>query len=114
LFVLITIRMSRSVMPQEPAEQDVAPAFLASSNTTNDVVRNQSRPSNARRHPRVRSQSRSTQFSSSLENAMKSLSFWQSPTAALLQTPQDEMLNTLPRLGESLRSIKSFSPDQFN
>jgi hypothetical protein len=46
--------------------------------------------------------------------AMKSLFAWKSPTASLLQTPGDELLRSLPRLGESLQTIKSFSPDQFN
>jgi hypothetical protein len=46
--------------------------------------------------------------------AMKSLFGWQSPTASLLKTPGDDMLKSLPRLGESLQTIKSFSPDQFN
>jgi hypothetical protein len=50
----------------------------------------------------------------SLAAAMKSLSSWQSPTASLLQTPADELLKSLPRLGESLKTIKRFSPDQFN
>ena len=46
--------------------------------------------------------------------AMKSLFAWQSPTASLLKTPEDELLKSLPRLGESLQTIKSFSPDKFN
>lgn len=46
--------------------------------------------------------------------AMKSLFAWKSPTASLLQTPGDGLLRSLPRLGESLRGIKSFSPDEFN
>jgi hypothetical protein len=46
--------------------------------------------------------------------AMKSLFAWRSPTASLLKTPSDELLRSLPRLGESLQAIKSFSPDQFN
>ena len=49
-----------------------------------------------------------------LTNAMNSLFAWQSPTASLLKTPSDELLRSLPRLGESLQTIKSFSPDQFN
>jgi hypothetical protein len=57
------------------------------------------------RHPRT---------SDSLAIAMKSLSSWQSPTASLLKTPGDELLRSLPRLGESLQTIKPFSPDQFN
>jgi hypothetical protein len=46
--------------------------------------------------------------------AMKSLFAWRSPTASLLPMPGDELLRSLPRLGESLQTIKSFSPDQFN
>ena len=49
-----------------------------------------------------------------LSVAMNSLFAWQSPTASLLKTPGDELLRSLPRLGESLQTIKSFSPDQFN
>jgi hypothetical protein len=45
---------------------------------------------------------------------IKSLSAWQSPTASLLKAPGEELLKSLPRLGESLQSIKSISPDQFN
>ena len=46
--------------------------------------------------------------------AMRSLFAWQSPTAALLKIPSDELLRSLPRLGESLQTIKSYSLDQFN
>ena len=46
--------------------------------------------------------------------AMKSLFAWRSPTASLLKTPDDELLRSLPRLGESLQTMKSFSPDQLN
>ena len=43
-----------------------------------------------------------------------SLFAWKSPTASLLQTPDDELMKSLPRLGESLKSIKQISPEQFN
>lgn len=46
--------------------------------------------------------------------AIRSLFAWRSPTGSLLRTPDDELLNALPRLGESLRTIKTYSPDQFN
>ncbi|HLF82930.1 MAG TPA: hypothetical protein VI837_02020 [Blastocatellia bacterium] len=62
----------------------------------------------AKKHGRHRR--RSNQF----EIAMKSLFAWKSPTASLLQTPADELLRSLPRLGESLRTIRFFSPDEFN
>jgi hypothetical protein len=46
--------------------------------------------------------------------AMRSLFAWQSPTAALLKMPDDELLRSLPRLGDSFQTIKSYSPEQFN
>jgi hypothetical protein len=49
-----------------------------------------------------------------LEVAMKSLFAWRSPTASLLQTPGDELLRSLPRLGESLKAIKNYTLEQFN
>ena len=52
--------------------------------------------------------------SNQMELAMKSLFAWRSPTASLLKTPGDELLRSLPRLGESLKTIRSFSPDEFN
>ena len=54
------------------------------------------------------------QSTDQLAVAINSLFAWQSPTASLLKTPGDELLRSLPRLGESLQTIKSFSPDQFN
>ena len=64
--------------------------------------------------PAIIKRARHRRSSDSLAIAMKSLSLWQSPTASLLPTPDDELLKSLPRLGESLRMIKPFSPDQFN
>ena len=52
--------------------------------------------------------------SNELTLAVKSLFAWQSPTASLLKAPGEEMLKSLPRLGESLQTVKSLSPDQFN
>lgn len=59
---------------------------------------------------RVRHRRRSDQIAI----AMKSLFAWQSPTIALMTTHDDQLLNSLPRLGESLQTIKTYSPDQFN
>ena len=115
VLVLITIRVSTPVTSHE---EQTAPGStlspIAPSDTTVNVVRSPSQTPRTQPRPTIRRQSRPRQFSTSLAIVMKSLSSWQSPTAALLQTPQDEILNTLPRLGESLRTIKSFSPDQFN
>jgi hypothetical protein len=114
LAVLIGFRALRPVIPQEPVVQDSTTNVLGSSSAPNDVVRNLPPP--AKRGPLSpgRTRPRHRQFSGSLTVAMRSLSSWQSPTSALLQSPRDDMLNRLPRLGESLQMIRSFSLDQFN
>ena len=46
---------------------------------------------------------------------MKSLFAWRSPTASLLKTSsEDLLLMSLPRVGESLETIKTFSPELWN
>ena len=113
LAVLLTIRLLRPVSSEEP-DRDSAPPDVIASSPTDAGKTNISGTMNIERRPGARRRSRKQQFSRSLAITMKSLSSWQSPTATLLQIPQDDMLRTLPRLGESLRTIKSFSPDQFN
>ena len=84
-----------------------------------------SEPSNALSTPSVDAPSTATRqtiprrvrrrrHSDDLAIRVKTLCAWQSPTASLLKAPGEEMLKSLPRLGESLRSIKIFSPDEFN
>ncbi len=41
----------------------------------------------------------------------KSISSWQSPTAALLKSQNDELLKSLPQLNESADELKSFLPN---
>jgi hypothetical protein len=60
----------------------------------------------------IRRRVRPRRHSDELAIRMKWLSSWRSPTASLLKAPGEEM--SLPRLGESLLSIKIFSPDEFN
>lgn len=57
---------------------------------------------------------RRRRHSDELATRVRMLSAWQSPTASLLRSPREEMFKSLPRLGESLQSIKIFSPDEFN
>jgi hypothetical protein len=71
-------------------------------------------PSIATGAVRRRKPARHRRNSTSWAIATNSLFAWQSPTASLMQTPGDELMRSLPRLGESLRTIKSFSSDQFN
>jgi hypothetical protein len=53
-------------------------------------------------------------LASQLADVAKSLSEWQSPTASLLNWPGEDLLKSLPRLGDALETIKSLSTDQFN
>ena len=52
--------------------------------------------------------------SEELAIAVKSFSVWQSPTAALLKVPGEELLKQLPRLGDSLQLLGSYSLDYLN
>lgn len=114
LTVLIVFRASRRVSPQEPAVQNPTTNALASSSVPDNVIRNLPPPAKPGPLSTRRARPRQRQFSGSLTVAMRSLSSWQSPTSALLQSPRDDMLNRLPRLGESLQMIRTFSLDQFN
>lgn len=40
------------------------------------------------------------------------ISSWQSPTATLLSSQNDALLNSLPQLNESVRELKSFLPNK--
>jgi hypothetical protein len=40
----------------------------------------------------------------------KAIASWQSPTAALLDSPSDELLKTLPQLNQTVDELKSFLP----
>ena len=42
------------------------------------------------------------------------LSAWRSPTAVLLKTSGDDKLMSLPKLGESLRTLRFYSLDELN
>jgi len=62
-----------------------------------------------RRHRRS-----SDQLAIQLAVVARSLSEWRSPTASLLIYPGEDLFKTLPRLGDSLETIKSLSTDQLN
>ena len=44
----------------------------------------------------------------------KIITSWQSPTAALLTSPSDEMFTSLPQLNQSSTQLKSFLPSRSN
>jgi hypothetical protein len=41
---------------------------------------------------------------------VKAIASWQSPTVALLDSPSDELLKTLPQLNQTVDELKSFLP----
>lgn len=106
------VRQSKPQPPGAPMEAVVAPQPTEpTSNVTIPKVADKpgttERPKLIKRIPRRGK-------SDDLAIRMKSLSAWQSPTASLLKAPGEEIFKSLPRLGESLQSIKSFSPGKFN
>ena len=93
--------VAESVAPSEPPEP-IIPRRPANVATNHAPVRHAVK--------RIRNQRRSNE----LAIAMKSLSVWASPTASLLKAPGEELLKSLPRLGDLLQTLRSFSPDQIN
>jgi hypothetical protein len=112
--VAITVRLSKSQNPAGDGAQVAGPVTPPEPHP--GVALSQPDPGIAKvyapkpviKHVRHRRQP------NQIEVAIKSLFAWQSPTAALLTTPSDDLLKSLPKLGESLQTIKSYSPDQFN
>lgn len=108
--VVIISRQSKNV--DTLAEQASAPPIYEEkqnappSSIQNAGVQTISPKRTARRHRRPGSDKMSA--------AMKSIFAWRSPTAALLKTPNEELFRSLPRIGESFRTIKTYSKDQFN
>jgi hypothetical protein len=49
-----------------------------------------------------------------LQKDAKSISDWQSPTSALLDSPSDEIFSSLPELNQSATQLKSFLPSRSN
>jgi hypothetical protein len=62
----------------------------------------------ARRHAELLAARRSA-----IRNA-SAISSWQSPTTALLRSPGDAVLTSLPQLNESVNELKSFLPSRSN
>ena len=114
LIVLFAV-MRSSKTPSPTPDDQVLAAPLHTEAPTN-IVKSETAvraTDDSKRAPAIK-RARHARRTTSLAAAIKSISSWQSPTASLLQTPDDELLRSLPRLGESLQTIKLFSPDQFN
>jgi len=109
----IIVRPSK---PQGPARDEQAVAPTLPPETPPDIAPKQPSLGTPGVEPRrvIIKRVRHHRTTDQLAVAMNSLFAWQSPTASLLKTPGDELLRSLPRLGESLQTIKSFSAEQFN
>ncbi len=93
--------------PSESSPSSIAPAAIPPA----AVKANQSnQPPGDQVVKRVRHHHRP---SNELALAIK-LSTWRSPTASLLTTSGDDKLMSLPKLGESLRSLRFYSLDELN
>jgi hypothetical protein len=119
ILVALLIAMAVVVRPSKPRgaapEQASAPALQYADPDSKAPSPPDAKADNriaSRRHVTKRVRRRSN--SDHMAIAMKSLFAWQSPTISLLTMPDDELLNSLPRLGESLQTIKTYSPEQFN
>jgi hypothetical protein len=110
----IIVRPSKSRDAVAPDGQASAPAVQPESEPSIGPSRPVLAAQGVEPHKDVIKRARRRRPPNQIEIAMKSLFAWQSPTALLMQTPRDELLRSLPRLGESLQTIKSLSPDEFN
>jgi len=55
---------------------------------------------------------RETRLLAALRKEATAISSWQSPTATLLSSPNDELLKSLPQLNENVNELKSFLPNK--
>lgn len=106
----------RASKPRGPSSPDQALSLPMRPEAPPVAARSQPGVEAATLEPRraIIKRARHRRRSNQTEVAMKSLLAWKSPTASLLKTPDDELLRSLPRLGESLRTMKSFLLDESN
>ena len=116
LLIAIALTMSafRSQRGESPDQQASVPAEDSEAPRTADPFKPNTGTSNPAPRRVVPKRARHRRASDKTAIAMKSLFAWRSPTSSLLKIQEDELLKSLPSLGESLRTIKTYTPDQFN
>ena len=118
LFAVLLVTIAINRQPSKPQDIDAPSQASAPGSQKEEQVTAGPRQLGTARDPetpnRVARRRRQRRSSHQTAIAVRSLFAWQSPTAALLKTPNDELLRSLPRLGESFQTIKSYSPEQFN
>ena len=112
--VAIIVRPSKSRLGETPDNQAAAPSVPPEAPQTVDPPRRNVAPRDSEPRRRFVKRVRHRRIPDLTTIAMESLFGWRSPTASLLKTPDDELMRSLPRLGESLQTIRMYSPDQFN
>ena len=114
LLIAIALTMSafRSQRGESPDQQ--ASAKDSEAPRTAEPSKSNTEPSIAVPRKVVPKRARHRRTADKTAIAMKSLFAWRSPTSSLLKIQEDELLKSLPSLGESLRTIKTYTPDQFN
>ena len=115
LLIAIALTMSAFRSQREsPEQQALVPGEDSEAPRTDDPSMPNTGTSNPAPRRVVPKRARHRRASDKTAIAMKSLFAWRSPTSSLLKIREDELLKSLPRLGESLRTIKTYTPDQFN
>jgi hypothetical protein len=109
-----TAKPGETSQPDTRAEVSPGPARAPELDSEKSAIEKSAAPKSTAvvRHRRHRPSP--DQLAIQLAVAAKSLSEWQSPTASLLNWPGEDLLKSLPRLGDSLETIKSLSTGQFN
>jgi hypothetical protein len=122
VFALALWSRSRQQAPQ-PSRQIAAtlatPRVTPASTTTDEPLR----VLPTKEQPRIARTGRAARFAARQKAALlaarraeirdaTAISSWQSPTATLLSSQNDALLNSLPQLNESVKELKSFLPNK--
>jgi len=98
---------------------DLKPSEVVPKESSAPSGRESKKPVTAERRfevsPRLRAERLAARREANLVAAAKkqatAISSWQSPTATLLSSPNDDLLKSLPQLNESTKDLKSFLPN---
>src|SRR5437016_9040344 len=121
---------TRGQRTQQPNLVAIAPAGVAPDLKPSEVVppskesaapseREPKKPVTAAHRPQVSARLRAERLAARQEANLlaaakkqaTAISSWQSPTATLLSSPNDDLLKSLPQLNESTNDLKSFLPN---
>ena len=114
----VTVAAIPSVVVGDPKPSELAPASngsRASSESKSEPKKPLSAAHRFEVSARLRAERLAARQEANLLAAAKkqatAISSWQSPTATLLSSPNDDLLKSLPQLNESTNDLKSFLPN---